>query len=73
MNLIVIQTLADNTIARRLDHYDNFDLAIGKAYYELYYATQSTDIKNIVCAIVDDMGHFVKEVHYPEVVLAGEV
>lgn len=70
MNLIVIQTLADNTIARRLDNYDNYDKAIGQAYYELFYATQhSEDIKRIVCVVMDDMGHNVKEVHWPEVVL----
>lgn len=72
MNLIVIQTLADNTIARRLDHYDNYDKAIGQAYYELFYATQNADIKSIVCVVMDDMGHNVKEVHFPEVVLTDE-
>lgn len=70
MNLLVIQTLADNTIARRLDHYDNYDKAIGQAYYELFYATQNTDIKSIVCVVMDDMGHEVKALRYPEIVLA---
>ena len=72
MNLLVIQTLADNTIARRLDHYDNYDKAIGQAYYELFYATQNADIKSIVCTIIDDMGHNVKEVHWPEVILTEQ-
>ena len=72
MNLIVIQTLADNSIVRRLDNYDNYDKAIGQAYYELFYATQNADIKSIVCAIIDDMGHEVKALRYPEIVLAEE-
>ena len=60
MNLLVIKTLTDGTIARSLVNYPSENEALSALYYELWYATSNTDVYSVVAELVSDDGRVAK-------------
>lgn len=60
MNLLVIKTLTDGTMARSLLNYPTVNDALAAMYYELWYSTSDESVKAVVVELVDDNGRVVK-------------
>ena len=60
MNLLVIKTLTDGTIARSLVNYPSENEALSALYYELWYATSNTDVFSAVAELISDDGRVAK-------------
>lgn len=60
MNLLVIKTLTDGTMARSLLNYPSENDALSALYYELWYATSDTNLRAIMVELISDDGRVVK-------------
>ena len=60
MNLLVIKTLTDGTIARSLVNYPSENEALSALYYELWYASSNDDVVSVVAEIITDNGNVTK-------------
>lgn len=60
MNLLVIKTLTDGTIARSIVNYSSKEEAMAAFFYELWYATSDENTRGIVCEIITDDGRVEK-------------
>ena len=60
MNLLVIKTLTDGTIARSLVNYPSENEALSALYYELWYATSNTAVFSVVAELISDDGRVAK-------------
>lgn len=60
MNLLVIKTLTDGTMARSLLNYPSENDALSALYYELWFATSDTNLRAIMVELISDDGRVVK-------------
>ena len=60
MNLLVIKTLTDGTIARSLLNYPSENEALSALYYELWYASSNADVLSVVAELISDDGRVTK-------------
>ena len=60
MNLLIIKTLTDGTVARSLLNYPTENEALSALYYELWYATSNADVVSVVAEIITDYGNVTK-------------
>ena len=60
MNLLVIKTLTDGTVARSLLNYPTENEALSALYYELWYATSNDSVVSVVAEIITDYGNVTK-------------
>lgn len=60
MNLLVIKTLTDGTMARSLLNYPSENDALSALYYELWYATSDNNLRAIMVELISDDGRVVK-------------
>lgn len=60
MNLLIIKTLTDGTVARSLMNYPTENEALSAMYYELWYATSNADVVSVVAEIITDYGNVTK-------------
>lgn len=60
MNLLVIKTLTDGTMARSLLNYPSENDALSALYYELWFATSDNNLRAIMVELISDDGRVVK-------------